>query len=86
MVRQWQELFFDKRYSQTELINPDFIKLSEGFRIEAQRVSEREKLEAALDKMLQHDGPFLLEVNVEKEGNVFPMVPTGAGVSEMILE
>jgi acetolactate synthase-1/2/3 large subunit len=86
MVRQWQELFFDKRYSQTELINPDFIKLSEGFRIEALRVSEREKLDAALDKMLKHDGPFLLEVNVEKEGNVFPMVPTGAGVSEMILE
>jgi acetolactate synthase I/II/III large subunit len=86
MVRQWQELFFDKRYSQTELINPDFIKLSEGFRIEALRVSEREKIDAALDKMLKHDGPFLLEVNVEKEGNVFPMVPTGAGVSEMILE
>lgn len=86
MVRQWQELFFDKRYSQTELINPDFIKLAEGFRIAALRVSERDKLENALHTMLNHDGPFFLEVNVEKEGNVFPMVPTGAGVSEMILE
>lgn len=86
MVRQWQELFFDKRYASTELINPDFIKLSEGFRIPAARVSERSKLSEAIDTMLAHQGPYLLEVMVEKEGNVFPMVPAGAAVSEIMLE
>ncbi|MGB9745700.1 MAG: biosynthetic-type acetolactate synthase large subunit [Bacteroidales bacterium] len=86
MVRQWQELFFDKRYASTELINPDFIKLSEGFRIPAARVSERSKLSEAIDTMLAHQGPYLLEVIVEKEGNVFPMVPAGAAVSEIMLE
>ena len=86
MVRQWQELFFDKRYSFTELTNPDFMKLAEGFRIEATKVTERSELNASINKMLEHNGPFLLEVVVEKEGNVFPMVPTGAAVSEMILE
>ena len=86
MVRQWQELFFDKRYASTELINPDFIKLSEVFRIPAARVSERSKLSEAIDTMLAHQGPYLLEVMVEKEGNVFPMVPAGAAVSEIMLE
>ncbi|NLI23379.1 MAG: biosynthetic-type acetolactate synthase large subunit [Bacteroidales bacterium] len=86
MVRQWQELFFDKRYASTELINPDFIKLSEGFRIPATRVSERSNLSEAIDAMLAHPGPYLLEVMVEKEGNVFPMVPAGAAVSEIMLE
>ncbi len=86
MVRQWQELFFDKRYSFTELTNPDFMKLAGGFRIEAAKVTERSELNASINKMLEHNGPFLLEVVVEKEGNVFPMVPTGAAVSEMILE
>lgn len=86
MVRQWQELFFDKRYASTELVNPDFIKLSEGFRIPATRVSERSKLSEAIDTMLTHKGPYLLEVMVEKEGNVFPMVPAGAAVSEIMLE
>lgn len=86
MVRQWQELFFDKRYASTELINPDFIKLSEGFRIPATRVSERSNLSEAIDAMLAHPGPYLLEVIVEKEGNVFPMVPAGAAVSEIMLE
>lgn len=86
MVRQWQELFFDKRYASTELINPDFIKLSEGFRIPATRVSERSNLSEAIDAMLAHPGPYLLEIIVEKEGNVFPMVPAGAAVSEIMLE
>ncbi len=86
MVRQWQELFFDKRYSSTELTNPDFMKLAEGFRIAAQKVTEREMLDKGIDDMLKHDGPYLLEVVVEKEGNVFPMVPTGASVSDIILE
>lgn len=85
MVRQWQELFFDSRYSFTEMTNPDFQKISEGYSIPCERVSVREKLNDAVDKFLNHDGPYLLEVMVEKEGNVFPMVPAGASVSDIKL-
>jgi len=86
MVRQWQELFFDKRYSFTELHNPDFIKLAGAFDIPAKKVVKGAELESAIDEMLKTDGPYLLEIVVEKEDNVFPMVPTGASVSEIILE
>ncbi len=86
MVRQWQEMFFDKRYSSTEMTNPNFIKLAEAFSIKAKRVEGRNDLDGALNEMLAFDGPYLLEVVVEKEGNVFPMVPTGASVSEVRLE
>lgn len=86
MVRQWQELFFDKRYSFTELHNPDFIKLAGAFDIPAKKVVKGSELESAIDEMLKTDGPYLLEIVVEKEDNVFPMVPTGASVSEIILE
>jgi acetolactate synthase-1/2/3 large subunit len=86
MVRQWQELFFDSRYASTELINPDFQMISKGYHIEAEKVSEREDLNAAIQRMVNHDGAFLLEVVVEKEGNVFPMVPSGASVSDIRLE
>ncbi len=86
MVRQWQQLFFDKRYSFTEMINPDFIGLSKAFGIDAHRIENREDLSASLDKLLSHEGPYLLEVKVEKEENVFPMVPSGASVSEVRLE
>ena len=86
MVRQWQQLFFDRRYSFTEMQNPDFIKLSESYGIHAQRVDEREDLEAAFDAWLSHDGASLLEVVVEKEENVFPMVPSGSCVSKIRLE
>ncbi|MCB0396871.1 MAG: biosynthetic-type acetolactate synthase large subunit [Flavobacteriales bacterium] len=86
MVRQWQQLFFDRRYSFTEMTNPDFVSLSKGFGIEASRVSERDALGSAIDTMLQHDGPYLLEVMVEKEDNVFPMVPAGASLDEIKLE
>ncbi|MEL7342339.1 MAG: thiamine pyrophosphate-dependent enzyme, partial [Bacteroidota bacterium] len=86
MVRQWQELFFDRRYSFTELVNPDFVTISKGFGVEAFRVAERENLEAAIDQMLAHDGAYFLEVVVEKETNVFPMVPSGASISEIKLE
>ncbi|UII23359.1 biosynthetic-type acetolactate synthase large subunit [Fulvivirga ligni] len=85
MVRQWQQLFFDKRYSSTELVNPDFVTISKGFGIEASSVSERQYLDAALKTMMDHDGPYLLEVMVEKEDNVFPMVPTGASVEDVRL-
>lgn len=86
MVRQWQELFFDHRYSFTELKNPDFVKVGQGFGIESARVSERKDLITALQTMLDFDGPYLLEVKVEKEENVFPMVPAGAPISDIRLE
>lgn len=86
MVRQWQQMFFDRRYSATELTNPDFITIARGFGIEGSRVETRDKLEASIEKMFSHDGPYLLEVVVEKEGNVFPMVTAGASVSDIRLE
>lgn len=86
MVRQWQELFFDRRYSQTHMVNPDFIKVAEGYGIMGKKVLDRPDLEGAVEEMLAHDGAYLLEVSIEKEGNVFPMVPTGASVAEVILE
>ena len=86
MVRQWQELFFDSRYSFTEMNNPDFQMISKGYGIPCNKVEDRAELDVALDVFLEHDGPYLLEVCVEKEGNVFPMVPTGASVSDIKLE
>lgn len=86
MVRQWQQLFFERRYSSTELYNPDFIAIANGFGIEGQHVAERENLENAVQEMLDHNGPYLLEVKIEKEDNVFPMVAPGASVSDIILE
>ena len=86
MVRQWQQLFFDERYACTIMTNPDFIKISEGFGLEAIKVTERKDLKKAISKMLDSEGPYLLEVSVEKIDNVFPMVPSGASVSEMMLK
>ncbi len=86
MVRQWQELFFDRRYSFTELTNPDFVKISEGFGVPAKRVMERGELKKSLQSMLAYQGPYTLDIVVEKEANIFPMVPSGASVSEIILE
>lgn len=86
MVRQWQEMFFDKRYAHTEMINPDFQMISKGYGIPCNKVTDRKELAVAVNVFLEHDGPYLLEVGVEQEGNVFPMVPTGASVSEVKLE
>lgn len=86
MVRQWQQLFFDNRYSQVALKNPDFVAISKGFRLEAAKVEKREELSAALDKMFAHKGGYVLEVVVEKEENLFPMVPSGKACSDVILE
>jgi acetolactate synthase-1/2/3 large subunit len=86
MVRQWQQLFFDRRYSSTELTNPDFITIARGFGIQGKKVSVRKELDAAISEMLDFEGPYLLEVTVEKEDNVFPMVPAGASVSDIRLE
>jgi acetolactate synthase-1/2/3 large subunit len=86
MVRQWQQLFFDKRYASTEMVNPDFVAIAKGYFIDARKVTTRTDLKDAIKEMIASDGPYFLEVRVEKEGNVFPMIPTGASVSEMRLE
>lgn len=86
MVRQWQQLFHAKRYSFVELQNPDFITIAKGFGINGHTCSERANLNDSLDTMLASDKPYLLEVLVEKEENVFPMVPTGACVADIRLE
>lgn len=86
MVRQWQQLFFDRRYSSVELQNPDFIKIAEGFGVPGRTISRSEELSEAIAEMLAHDGPYLLHVSVEKEDNVFPMVPAGRAVSQIVLD
>ena len=85
MVRQWQQLFFDKRYASTEMVNPDFVKIAEGYYIKAKRVSKRDDLAPAIEEMIKSKEPYFLEVVVEKEANVFPMIPTGSSVSEIRL-
>lgn len=85
MVRQWQDMFFDKRYASTELVNPDFIMISQGFGIPAKKVVKRDELRDSLSEMISSEGPYLLEIIVEKEGNVFPMVEPGSSVSEIRL-
>jgi acetolactate synthase-1/2/3 large subunit len=86
MVRQWQQLFHGKRYSFTEMTNPNFVKLAEAYSIPAKKVDARENLEAALKEMLDSKTSYFLEVVVGKEDNVFPMVPAGAAVSDILLE
>jgi acetolactate synthase-1/2/3 large subunit len=86
MVRQWQQLFFDKRYASTEMINPDFIKIAEGYYLKARKVVKRADLKDAVKEMMESKAPYFLEVCVEKEGNVFPMVPSGASVADIRLE
>ena len=86
MVRQWQQLFFDKRYASTEMLNPDFVRIAEGYFIDAKRVTERKEMTVAVAEMMKSDKPYLLEVCVEKENNVFPMIPSGASVSDIRLE
>jgi len=86
MVRQWQQLFFERRYSFVELQNPDFITIARGFGIDGHTCNHREDLSASLDTLLNSDKPYLLEVIVEKEENVFPMVPAGTSVASIRLE
>jgi len=86
MVRQWQQLFNERRYSFVDIQSPDFVAVAKGYRIEGQLVSERKDLKNALHEMLTHPGAYLLEVMVGKENNVFPMVPQGCGVSEIRLK
>lgn len=86
MVRQWQELFFEGRYSMTEMHNPDFVMIAKGYGIRSSKVVERADLNAALDEMLAAEEAYVLEILVEKQGNVFPMIPSGASVSEIRLK
>ena len=86
MVRQWQQLFFDKRYASTEMTNPDFVAIAKGYYVDAKRVTKREELASAVQEMMQSKEAYFLEVCVEKEDNVFPMIPTGASVSDIRLE
>ena len=85
MVRQWQELFHERRYSFTDIQSPDYIALAKAYKISGQKISERDKLKNGLKEMLDHPGAYLLEVMVGKENNVFPMVPQGCSVSEIRL-
>ena len=85
MVRQWQQIFFDKRYASTELINPNFIKIAEGYYINSKRVTKRSELSSAIKDMIKSKDSYFLEIVVEKEDNVFPMIPTGSSVSDIRL-
>ena len=85
MVRQWQELFHEKRYSFTDIQSPDFVQVAKGYGIKGNKVTIREELKSALEEMLHHPESYLLEVAVRMEDNVFPMVPQGKGVSEIVL-
>ena len=85
MVRQWQQMFMEKNYASTELVNPDFVMISQAYSIPAKKVIKREELDSSLKEMLDAEGPYLLEIMIEKEGNVFPMVEPGKSVSEIRL-
>jgi len=86
MVRQWQQMFFEKRYASTVMVNPDFQLLGQAYGIKTKLIDERADLVGALEEMMKHDGAYLLEVRVGKENNVFPMVPSGAATSDIRLE
>ena len=86
MVRQWQDMFLNKRYASVGMVTPDFIKIADAYGIEGQEVSERSQLDGAIDKMLAHEHCYVLEVKVEKEANIFPMIEPGASVSDIRLE
>ena len=85
MVRQWQDMFFSKRYASTEMVNPDFITIAKGYGIDAKCVSERDELKDSIAEMLKTDGPYILEIRIDREANVLPMVEPGASVSEITL-
>ncbi|MDK2852033.1 MAG: acetolactate synthase large subunit [Proteiniphilum sp.] len=85
MVRQWQELFFDERYSETHLKNPDFVKIADAYNISGRKVTKREELDGAIEEMLAHQGAYLLEVVVETKGMVYPMIPSGGCVTDIML-
>ena len=85
-VRQWQEMFFQRRYSFTPMVNPDYELIAKGYGIPAKTVVERKDLDAAIQEMLQTAGPYLLQCAIKEDDNVLPMTPPGANVNEMLLE
>lgn len=85
MVRQWQELFHNERYSSVELTNPDFVTIAKGFGVAGQTIRDPKDVKAGIAEMLAYDGPYLLHLHTVKKDNVFPMVPSGKAVSEVIL-
>lgn len=85
MVRQWQELFFDERYSETVMKNPNFTKIAEAYDIKSRKVSERKDIDAAIAEMIEYDGAYLLDVDVETKGMVYPMIPAGSCVTNILL-
>lgn len=84
-VRQWQEMFFNRRFSQTPLVNPDFVAIAKAYGIEAENVDSREQLDAAIERMVNHKGAYLLNVNIEEDDKIFPMTPPGASVDTILL-
>lgn len=84
-VRQWQEMFFNARFSQTPMINPDFVQIASAYGIKAENVESREQLDGAIERMLAHDGAYLLNVSIEATDKIFPMTPPGAGVDEILI-
>jgi acetolactate synthase-1/2/3 large subunit len=86
MVRQWQELFFEKRYSFTEMDNPDFSKIAQAYGILSYKIMNFNDLESKIKEMISHKGPILLEIDVTKEENIFPMVPAGKSLDELITQ
>jgi acetolactate synthase-1/2/3 large subunit len=86
MVRQWQEIFFNKRYSETPMLNPDFVKIAEAYRVKGRKVTQRDDLDEAVKEMLEHNGAYLLVVDVEKKGMVLPMIPPGMNANNVIME
>lgn len=85
MVRQWQELFFHKRYSSTVMENPDFVAIAKAYGIASREVLKREELDEAIREMLEHDGPYLLVADVEEQGMVYPMVPAGSTITNILM-
>lgn len=85
MVRQWQDMFFNKRYASTELVNPDFSAIAGAYNIPAKKIMERDQLKDSLSEMLSAESPYLLDIIIEREGNVLPMIEPGASVSDMTL-
>jgi acetolactate synthase-1/2/3 large subunit len=86
MVRQWQQLFFDTRYSFVNMTNPDFIMVAKGFGVDGHKVTHYDELSEGLDKLLKSEEAYVLEVVVEKEGNIFPMIPAGCSIDSIRLE
>ena len=86
MVRQWQQLFEGKRYSHTVLTGPDFARLAEAYGIRGMTVTEQTDVETAINDAWDHDGPVVIDFQVEREHNVFPIVPQGKSISEMMTE